>query len=74
MNEKIKELAEQAGIGYGNLSTGNGDNWQFAGKPEELERFAELIIQECAQDFDKTYMAGGETVGNYIRRKFGVEE
>jgi hypothetical protein len=74
MNEKIKELAEQAGIWYGNLSTGNGDNWQFAGKPEELERFAQLIVSECAQDFDKTYISGGETMGNYIRRKFGVEK
>jgi hypothetical protein len=47
MNDRIRQLAEQAGIGYGNLSTGNGDNWQFAGKPEELERFAELIVREC---------------------------
>ena len=74
MNDRIRQLAEQAGIGYGNLSTGHGDNWQFAGRPDELEKFAELIVAECAQDFDKTYMSGGETVGNYIRRKFGVEK
>jgi hypothetical protein len=48
MNDRIRQLAEQAGIGYGNLSTGNGDNWQFAGRPEELERFAQLIVKECA--------------------------
>jgi hypothetical protein len=48
MNERIRQLAEQAGIGYGNLSTGHGDNWQFAGRPEELERFAQLIVRECA--------------------------
>jgi hypothetical protein len=50
MNEKIKQLAEQAGMGYGNLTTGNGDNWIVAGKPEELdqEKFAKLIVQECA--------------------------
>ena len=48
MNEKkIRKLAEQAGMGYGNLSTGNGDNWIVAGKPEELEKFAELIVREC---------------------------
>jgi hypothetical protein len=49
MNERIRQLAEQAGIGYGNLSTGHGDNWQFAGKPEELEQFAQLIVAECGQ-------------------------
>jgi hypothetical protein len=48
MNEQIKQFAEQAGIGYGNLSTGNGDNWQFAGRPAELERFAQLIVRECS--------------------------
>jgi hypothetical protein len=49
MNDRIRQLAEQAGIGYGNLSIGHGDNWQFAGRPEELERFAQLIIKECGQ-------------------------
>jgi hypothetical protein len=48
MNEQIKLLAEQAGIGYYNLSTGNGDNWRLGGTPEELKKFAELIIKECA--------------------------
>ena len=48
MNERIKQLAEQAGMGYGNLTTGNGDNWIVAGKPEQLEKFAELIVEECA--------------------------
>ena len=47
MNDRIRQLAEQAGMGYGNLTTGNGDNWIVAGKPEELERFAEMIVAEC---------------------------
>jgi hypothetical protein len=38
------------------------------------EKFAELIVRECAQDFDNTYMSGGKTMGAYIREKFGVEE
>jgi hypothetical protein len=37
-------------------------------------KFAELIIRECARDFDNTYMSGGKTMGDYIRQKFGVEE
>ena len=67
MNEKIKELAEQAGITDNNLSDGGMST-------ADLKKFAELIVEECARDFDKTYMSGGETMGNYIRRKFGVEE
>ena len=44
------------------------------GERFDPERFAKLIVCECAQDFDKTYMTGGETVGTYIRRKFGITE
>ncbi len=36
MNERIKQLAEQAGISY--LSSVHPDMW---------EKFAELIVQEC---------------------------
>jgi hypothetical protein len=43
------------------------------GERFDPERFAELLVEECARDFDKTYMAGGETMGNYIRQKFGIE-
>lgn len=59
MNERIRQLAEQAGMGYGNLSTGNGDNWQFAGRPEELEKFADLIVAECA-DIARQHNNSGE--------------
>lgn len=43
MNERIKELAHEAG-----LPTYNPD-----GIPTKLEKFAELIVRECA-----TYMNG----------------
>ena len=77
MNEKIRELAEQAGMGYGNLSTGNGDNWIVAGKPEELEKFAELIVQECIEvvEKQKAKMSYGPTfVIADIKQHFGVKE
>jgi hypothetical protein len=35
------------------------------------DKFAELIVKECARDFDNTYMSGGKTMGDYIRQKFG---
>jgi hypothetical protein len=31
------------------------------------------VIEECAKDFDETFMSGGETIGNHIRRKFDIE-
>jgi hypothetical protein len=68
MNDRIRQLAEQATTRIEPTAT-SGEGWIF-----NKEKFAQLIVAECAQDFDKTYMTGGETVGNYIRRKFGVAE
>ena len=53
MNEKIKLLAEQANIQFYNLSTGEGDNPQVCGTPEQLEKFAELIVRECIATVQK---------------------
>ena len=70
MNEQIKRLAEQAGFQY---IKDEGIGW--AGNYNaSLPKFAELIVQECAKEFDNTYMSGGKTMGAYIREKFGVEE
>jgi hypothetical protein len=70
MNERIEKLALESGA------------WHQVYEPKrfmhdhnfDIERFAELIVRECAQDFDNTYMSGGKTMGAYIREKFGVEE
>ena len=44
MNERINELAEQAGIVFWEIS---GDvDWRQANR-ETLEKFAELIVREC---------------------------
>ena len=44
MNERIKELAEQAGIVFWEMS---GDvDWRQA-NTETLGKFAELIVREC---------------------------
>jgi hypothetical protein len=66
MNERIQQLWRQVEL----------QECDCGCNPDEFLRskFAKLIVEECAQNFDKTYMTGGETVGNYIRRKFGVEE
>ena len=71
MNERIRELAEQATtIEYG---VDNGfDRVTF-----DKEKFAELIVQECASRVDNILREkkdGGGTMGDEIREHFGVEE
>ena len=65
MNERIRQLADKAGYSKDFLAIG---------LPNNMEKFAELIVRECAQEFDNTYMEGGKTMGAYLREKFGVEE
>ncbi len=70
MNEKkIRELSEQVGITEANLSDGNMSY-------NELEKFAELIVRECAEVAnDHNSEAEGITlgVGRVIKEHFGVE-
>ena len=64
MNERIKELAHEAG-----LPTYNPD-----GIPTKLEKFAELIVEECANVADENYIhRGSRTCGLAIKEHFGVE-
>jgi hypothetical protein len=58
MNERIKQLAEQAGI------QDNPDQ-------EGLEYFAELIVFECIK---LAVFKGDATTGKAIKEHFGVEE
>ena len=77
MNERIKELLTQAisDVDYIHFDKAIDEELAQMYIPDCFaERFAELIVEECARDFDKTYMMGGETMGMYIRRKFGVAE
>jgi len=73
MNERIRELAELT-FHYGNLE---GDGI-FIGQVD-LEKFAELIVAECATVadhwvmFDEGPLTYGP-VGEKIKQHFGVEE
>ena len=77
MNERIRELAEQAGaIGYDD--DGNELTPVLVGK--DLEKFAELIVRECARvcnNIDAEY-EGEDVLATWcataIREHFGVEE
>ena len=70
MNERIKQLAEQAGQGE-----------PFHIPPEFVEKFAELIVQDCLAQVDKVdtmldddkEKTGVAWVGLAIAKHFGVE-
>lgn len=73
MNERIKELAEQAGLETG-LVYGN---------PEGLQKFADLVVKECADIALKSGNIANKNIAakieseriyQKIKEHFGVEE
>jgi len=78
MNERIKDLALQAGF--------DAVSMVRFGIEQDLEKFAELIVKECAElsvnsqytNTKSEYYEGFNEalvyVGNKIKRHFGVEE
>jgi hypothetical protein len=48
MNERIRKLAEQAGLLYAQLGP-SVETRYMKKKEQELERFADLIVRECAE-------------------------
>lgn len=66
MNEKIRELAEQAGLLGPSSRVGNAH--------EATEKFAELIVKECAGIAERPHEYIKTESGNQIRKHFGVEE
>ena len=70
MNERIKELAREAGLLAYNPE----------GPPTKLEKFAELIVRECAQvsedditDGDACCTNTAYRISRQIKKHFGVE-
>ena len=71
MNERIRELAKEA-LDYAetNQSAEVQQHWFKLYN----EKFAELIIEECANVADENYIhRGSRTCGLAIRLHFGVE-
>jgi hypothetical protein len=86
MNERIKELALQAGLRFTQLMS-NPMVPVVDGKETDLEKFAELIVKECAEQIKlkgtdwidwmpsqlgirPEYVA----MAHHIKKHFGVEE
>ena len=63
MNERIRELAEQAEL-----------NVTLLFNKDKLEKFAELIVRECCSVADEVERADtGMFVSWYLKAHFGVE-
>jgi hypothetical protein len=76
MNKRIKLLAKQADIDY-DLRPEIARAPVWIGTDEELERFAQLIVQECAEIAnDHNSEVEGVTlgVGRALKQHFGVAE
>ena len=66
MNDRIRELAEQAGFNPYNYEGANA---------ALFKKFAQLIVEECANVADENYIhRGSRTCGLAIRLHFEVEE
>jgi hypothetical protein len=65
MNERIKELAADAGY----------PDYMTYGQDKVLEKFAELIIRECAQYIeDKFDFCGDEIIiAEKLKEQFGIK-
>ena len=76
MNERIKQLADEAGL------VRNGDfgmkRWEGPRSDsindQDLEKFAELIVRECALTAGLMEHEGRKGIGAQILDNFGVEE
>jgi hypothetical protein len=73
MNERIKELAEQAGYTKDMFGVGHWDM-------PECKKFAELIVQECISKLDEEIYRSIDGDGDeawhdlILKEHFGVEE
>jgi hypothetical protein len=71
MNERIRELAEQAGISLSQKDY----SYYWVESAEDIEKFAELIIKDCV---DTLEFHGFEDAVPYIKwmatNKLGVEQ
>jgi len=66
MNERIKELMEQAGL-YDFVIESMGIN-------EEMEKFAELIVKEMLVTCEEHPAWTGRMIAEQIKQHFGVED
>ena len=79
MNERIKQLADEAGLKYHNWITNesniNDGDFKYP-RLEDYEKFAELIVRECLDWCNAHARDDGtaQRIAEDIKKDFGVEE
>ncbi len=73
MNERIQELAEQAGLKVESWMTNSPKPFQILGGTEEFEKFAELIVRECCDVFVELRTRPADLAVKDVKKHFGVE-
>ena len=78
MNERIKKLADEAGLRFTQLMS-NPMVPVVDGKETDLEKFAELIVKECLDIVNRKEYSYHEAdplweTSQLIKEHFGVEE
>lgn len=79
MNERIEQLVEQAGFSFKYKTA--PDEMNPGHKLKDLEKFAELIVKECANHCDllldhrisSEWSRGTHDCSRAIKKHFGVE-
>ena len=70
MNERIRELAEHACFD----EIGKDYSLYFNLTKDKVEKFAELIVRECAEVAGCNAHVSGFALGDLIKEHFGVQE
>ena len=70
MNERILKLAKQAVLQANEVFDKNGKDYSGI----VMEKFAELIVQECAAQAEEESSWPYSSFGKKIKEHFGVEE
>lgn len=78
MNERIEKLAEQAGIWKPTHDHKTWVSGEYISSPGELEKFAELIINECVDVGREAFIIDHSVVPIFpdkqIKQHFGVDK
>jgi hypothetical protein len=73
MNEKFKLLALEAQMGTADFDAGS----YYVATPDRMQRFAELIVRECAGlldgEWEKEILCGSDAA-SILKQHFGVEQ
>ena len=71
MNERIRELWEKAAESTAAYPSGQNNSWET--QVNFMEKFAELIVKECAKRVEYWESRQGEHTDDILKH-FGVEE